>query len=50
MTLDPRYRAVTLRKEGPEGRSFSPDEFAIAMEKLLRAAGLAEAPARAAAG
>ena len=31
MTVDPWYRMVTLRKEVREGRSFSPDEFAIAV-------------------
>ena len=35
MTLDPWYRVVTLRKEVREGRSFSPDEFAIALEQVL---------------
>ena len=32
MVLDPWYKVVTLRKEVREGRSFSPDEFAIALE------------------
>ena len=27
--MEPWYRVVTLRKEVREGRSFSPDEFAI---------------------
>ena len=35
MALDPWYRVVTLRKEVREGRSFSPDEFAIALEQVL---------------
>ena len=35
MPLDPWYRVVTLRKEVREGRSFSPDEFAIALEQVL---------------
>ena len=35
MLLDPWYRVVTLRKEVREGRSFSPDEFAIALEQVL---------------
>ena len=35
MTLDPWYRVVTLRKEVREGRSFSPDEFAIALEQVV---------------
>ena len=33
--MDPWYRIVTLRKEVREGRSFSPDEFAIALEQVL---------------
>ena len=33
--MDPWYRVVTLRKEVREGRSFSPDEFAIALEQVL---------------
>ena len=33
MPMQPWYRVVTLRKEVREGRSFSPDEFAIALEK-----------------
>ena len=35
MALDPWYKVVTLRKEVREGRSFSPDEFAIALEQVL---------------
>ncbi len=35
MPLDPWYRATTLRKEVREGRSFSPDEFAIALEQVV---------------
>ena len=35
MALDPWYKIVTLRKEVREGRSFSPDEFAIALEQVL---------------
>ena len=35
MALDPWYKVVTLRKEVREGRSFSPDEFAIAMEQVV---------------
>ena len=35
MALDPWYRVVTLRKEVREGRSFSPDEFAIALEQVV---------------
>ncbi len=31
--MEPWYRVVTLRKEVREGRSFSPDEFAIALEQ-----------------
>ena len=29
------YKVVTLRQEVREGRSFSPDEFAIAVEQVL---------------
>ena len=43
MALDPWYKVVTLRKEVREGRSFSPDEFAIALEQVV--AGTAAAPA-----
>ena len=35
MALAPWYKVVTLRKEVREGRSFSPDEFAIALEQVL---------------
>ena len=35
MTLEPWYKVVTLRKEVREGRSFSPDEFAIALEQVV---------------
>jgi len=31
---DPWYKVVTPRKEVREGRSFSPDEFAIALEQV----------------
>ena len=43
MPLDPWYRVVTLRKEVREARSFSPDEFAIALEQVV--SGSKEAPA-----
>ena len=33
--LKPWYRVVTLRREVREGRSFSPDEFAIALEQVV---------------
>ena len=33
--MDPWYRVVTLREEVREGRSFSPDEFAIALEQVV---------------
>ena len=36
--MDPRHKAVTLRKEVREGRSFSPDEFAIALEQVVAGA------------
>ena len=35
MSLDPWYKVVTLRQEVREGRSFSPDEFAIALEQVV---------------
>jgi hypothetical protein len=35
MALDPWYKVVTPRKEVREGRSFSPDEFAIALEQVV---------------
>ena len=35
MPLEPWYRTVTLRREVREGRSFSPDEFAIALEQVV---------------
>ena len=35
MALNPWYRVVTLREEVREGRSFSPDEFAIALEQVV---------------
>ena len=33
--MQPWYRVVTLREEVREGRSFSPDEFAIALEQVV---------------
>ncbi len=33
--MEPWYKVVTPRKEVREGRSFSPDEFAIALEQIL---------------
>ncbi len=35
MPLPPWYKIATLRKEVREGRSFSPDEFAIALEQVV---------------
>ena len=35
MALEPWYKVVTLRREVREGRSFSPDEFAIALEHVV---------------
>ncbi len=32
--VDPSYRVMTLREEAREGRSFSPDEFATALEQV----------------
>ena len=33
--MDPWYRVVTLRREVREGRSFNPDEFAIALKQVV---------------
>jgi len=33
--MEPWYKIVTPRKEVREGRSFSPDEFAIALEQVV---------------
>ena len=33
--MEPWYKVVTLRREVREGRSFSPDEFAIALEQVV---------------
>ena len=33
--MEPWYKIVTLRREVREGRSFSPDEFAIALEQVV---------------
>ncbi len=33
--MDPWYRVATPRKEVREGRSFNPDEFAIALEQVV---------------
>src|SRR5262249_53721951 len=33
--MDPWYRTVTPRQEVREGRSFKPDEFAIALEQVV---------------
>ncbi len=33
--MEPWHRIVTLRREVREGRSFSPDEFAIALEQVV---------------
>jgi len=35
MELEPWHKAVTPRKEVSEGRSFNPDEFAIALEQVV---------------
>ena len=34
--MDPRYKVATPRVEVREGRSFHPDEFAIALEQVVR--------------
>jgi hypothetical protein len=33
--MDPWYKVATPRKEVREGRSFNPDEFAIALEHVV---------------
>jgi predicted AAA+ superfamily ATPase len=33
--MEPWYKNVNPRKEVREGRSFNPDEFAIALEKVV---------------
>jgi predicted AAA+ superfamily ATPase len=33
--MEPWYKLVTPRKEDREGRSFNPDEFAIALEQVV---------------
>jgi hypothetical protein len=33
--MEPWYRVATLRREVREGRSFNPDEFAIALEQVV---------------
>jgi predicted AAA+ superfamily ATPase len=33
--MEPWYKVATLRKEVREGRSFNPDEFAIALEQVV---------------
>jgi len=33
--MEPWYKTATLRKEVREGRSFNPDEFAIALEQVV---------------
>src|SRR3990167_1998848 len=35
MAFDPWYKIVTPRREVREGRSFNPDEFAIALEQVV---------------
>jgi hypothetical protein len=35
MSLEPWYKVVTPREEVREGRSFNPDEFAIALEQVV---------------
>ena len=35
MALEPWYKVVLPRKEVREGRSFNPDEFAIALEQVV---------------
>ena len=33
--MEPWYKVATPRKEVSEGRSFNPDEFAIALEQVV---------------
>ena len=33
--MEPWYKITTSRQEGREGRSFNPDEFAIALEQVV---------------
>jgi hypothetical protein len=33
--MEPWYKIVTPRKEVREGRSFNPDEFAIALDQVI---------------
>jgi hypothetical protein len=35
MTVEPWYKLAILRKEVRAGRSFNPDEFAIALEQVV---------------
>src|SRR2546428_13992514 len=35
MAMEPWYKVATPRKEVREGRSFNPDEFAIALEQVV---------------
>ena len=35
MAMEPWYKIATPRKEVREGRSFNPDEFAIALEQVV---------------
>ena len=35
MALEPWYKVATPRKEVRKGRSFNPDEFAIALEQVV---------------
>ena len=44
MALNPWYKVATLRKEVREGRSFSPDEFAIALEQVVAGTAPADKP------
>jgi hypothetical protein len=40
--MEPWYKVATARSEVREGRSFNPDEFAIALERVV--AGTASSP------
>ncbi len=42
--MDPWYKVVTPRKEVREGRSFNPNEFAIALEQVVAGGAPEELP------
>ena len=42
--MEPWYKVATPRKEVREGRSFNPDEFAIALEQVVNREGPGPVP------